>query len=200
MRLPIGPNAANWSGSAAIANAGSSSPGTVNWLDKRASGGRRCCRPAAPRCERWLACPIGRSHSWPIWTNTCSSRIPPCSRHISPARSRQNTACLLSHPASPISLVLRSSRIRHWRASPWKKSCRSICVKLPGFYASATSAGSKSKNAASNTTPPPFESQLHLAGDEAATLFLTKLGSKHVAIVTHRTRCSSRELTLNPQL
>jgi hypothetical protein len=31
-------------------------------------------------------------------------------------------------------------------------------------------------------------------------LFLTKLGSKHVAIVTHRTRCSSRELTLNPQL
>ncbi len=34
--------------------------------------------------------------------------------------------------------------------------------------------------------PATVRKQLHLAGDEAATLFLTKLGGKHFAIVAHR--------------
>jgi hypothetical protein len=34
--------------------------------------------------------------------------------------------------------------------------------------------------------PATVRKQLHLAGDEAATLFLTKLGGKHVAIVARR--------------
>ncbi len=34
--------------------------------------------------------------------------------------------------------------------------------------------------------PEAVRRKLHLAGDESATLFLTKLGSKHAAILAHR--------------